>query len=136
MATNPAANYGTDLRGAFDSDDLFTAVTGIESVEQDAFHRITTDDVVGPGGVGWGYNVIRLLGMPARDIPAQQAVYAEVLQRDERILSAAVTITATTVRGLTTVSFRAVCLTAQGPFTLIIQDINDLTSATIEGQAA
>lgn len=135
MATNPSANYGTDLACFYDADPFFSGVTGIESVRQDAFHRVTTDDVLGPGGVGWGKDCRRLLGMHTRDLAAQQPIYSNVLLKDERIESADVTITATTNKnGLADVRFEAICVTAFGPFDLVLS-ILDLTTVTIEGQA-
>ena len=50
MARNEPSTYGTDVACFDDADGLFSAVTGIGSVIQDAYHRITTDDILGPGG--------------------------------------------------------------------------------------
>lgn len=135
MAINEPSAYGTDIRCVTDADAFWSAVTGVDVVYQDAYHRITTDDVIGPGGVGWGRDVRRLLGASARDLAGLAPVYAQVLQRDERIQSAAVTITATRRGAFSDVRFEAICYTAAGPFSLIIPSILDLTAETIEGQA-
>jgi hypothetical protein len=62
VAANP---YGTDVRCVFDANALWTSTTGLQAVEQDLIHRLLTDNVLGPGGDGWGYDVRKLLGMPA-----------------------------------------------------------------------
>lgn len=134
MAANPASYYGTDIRCMTDADPFLSAATGLEIVRQDAFHRITTDDVLGPGGVAWGRDIRRLLGAPARDLPAQQASFEEVLQRDQRIQRATVTLTATARNGIADVTFEAECITALGPFSLILS-VQELTNGTITGQA-
>lgn len=133
MATNPTANYGTDIRCFQDADPFWSTVTGVDLVRQDAFHRITTDDVLGPDGVAWGRDVRKLLGAPARDLPAQQAVFQEVLLRDPRIQSATVTLTATSRGGVADVQFVAECTTALGPFELVLS-VQELTTATIDAQ--
>lgn len=133
MAVNPATSYGTDVRCVIDADAFFTAATGLDILRQDLIHRLTTDDVLGPGGVAWGRDIRRLLGAPARDLPALQAVFEEVLQRDPRVQRATVTLTATTRTGLADVRFEAVCVTALGPFDLILS-VLDLTNGTITGQ--
>lgn len=134
MATNPASYYGTDIRCVTDADAFLSAATGLDILRQDAIHRITTDDVLGPGGVAWGRDIRRLLGAPARDLPAQQAAFQEVLERDPRIQRATVTITATTRGGVADLLFEADCLTAEGSFELILS-VQDLTNGKITGQA-
>jgi hypothetical protein len=147
MATNPAADYGIDILAVrFDpvtrlailgADEFFSDATGLAIVRQDALHRILTDDVLGPGGQGWGRDVRRLLGSSTLNLAAQQPIFAEVLQRDPRIERADVTITSTTnSAGIATISFTAVCTTDAGPFELIIPDIANLSSDTIERQGA
>lgn len=134
MAANEPEAYGVDIRCFTDADPFWSTATGLESVRQDAYHRITTDDVVGPGGVGWGYDCRRLLGMPAGQLPAQQALIRAALLRDERISEADVTITTTTrTGGQVDVVLTIRCVTAAGPFDFVVS-VLDLTSETIERQ--
>lgn len=136
MARNTASSYGVDVACVRDADALFTSVTGIDVVKQDAIHRLTTDDVLGPGGDGWGYDTRRLLGLPQSRLAGLQPVLSEVLQRDERVLTADVTLTATrTSSGLADVAIKATCTTAEGSFDLVTS-VLELTSALIEGQGA
>lgn len=134
MSKNAPSAYGTDVLCVADADALFSSGTGIAIVRQDALHRITSDNVLGPGGEGWGKDCRRLLGMPTAKLPAQQAVFAEVLTRDLRVTSAVVVLTATRTRGLDDVRLAARCETAEGPFDLVLS-VRDLTAGTIEGQA-
>lgn len=130
MSENAPNLYGRDIRCVRDADDLFSEVEGIDVVFQDALHRITTDDILGGDEgiiVGWGYDVRRLVGMPASKLGAQQPIVAEVLTRDPRIQSADVTLTATTTNGLADVLLRANCLTALGPFS-IVRKVSELTA--------
>jgi hypothetical protein len=133
MATNPAASYGTDIACLFDADELFTSVTGIDAVYQDAFHRLTVDNLIGPDGDGWGFDVRNLLGIRSSRLAAFQPVIAEVLKRDPRIETAAVTITSTTTNGLTDVVVDVKCTTAQGPFEFTLS-VASLTAAILENQ--
>jgi len=134
VAVNEPEAYGTDIRCFNDADAFWSSVAGISSVEQDAYHRITADDVCGPGGVGWGLDCRRLLGMPAGQLPAQQALFQEALLRDERISEAEVTITQTTrAGGQTDVVLAVRCVTAAGPFDFVVS-VLDLTSDMIERQ--
>lgn len=136
MAINTPSSYGTDIACVDDADAFWSTVTGLPVVYQDAYHRVTTDDVLGPGGVGWGRDVRHLLGARTGTLEAERTRYAAILQRDERIQSATVTITATRrAGGMADVRFEAVCVTANGPFTLVIPSILDLTAGIIEGQA-
>ncbi len=135
MARNPASLYGTDLACYRDATPLFSSVTGIEVVRQHAFHRLTADSVLGPGGDGWGFDCRRLAGAKRSALAGLQPVLSEVLQRDERILAADVKITETSTRGFSDVRIEARCLTEEGPFELIF-NVSELTSAVIEGQGA
>lgn len=135
MAINLPSDYGTDIACQNDADPFWSTVTGIGSVQQDAYHRVTTDDILGPGGVGWGRDCRRLLGMPTSQLPAEQVAFGQTLQKDDRIQTATVAIVATTRNGVADVAFTAVCVTAQGPFDLVIPSILDLTAGTIEAQA-
>lgn len=132
MAANP---YGTDVRCVFDADTLWTATTGLQAVEQDLIHRLLTDNVLGPGGDGWGYDVRRILGMPTRAIPGLQPVLVEVLTRDERVRTADVTLTATTTNGLADVILDVTCVLFTGKTFRYIKSIRDLTAGDIEAQA-
>jgi len=135
MAINPSSSYGRDVRCLLDCDELMSAVEGLGVVYQAAFHRVSTDSVLGPGGDGWGYDARRLLGMNAADLPSYQPIFAEVLTRDPRIDSAEVSLTPVLVRGtMVDVEFHAECETAEGPFALVF-NVADLSSARIEGQA-
>lgn len=123
MAANAATDYGLDIGGVSDADELFSEVSGLALVRQDAIHRLTTDDVLGPGGQGWGYDCRRMLGMPLGQVAAMPPFLAAVLQRDERIQSATVAITPTTTRGLSDLAISASCTTAAGPFDLVIPSV-------------
>jgi hypothetical protein len=136
MAQNPPANYGLDIACVTDANPFWSTAVGLPVVEQDAYHRVTNDDVLGPGGVGWGRDVRRLLGARTSTLAAEQVMFAQVLQRDQRIQSATVAITPTRrADGLADVRFVAVCVTAVGSFDLVIPSILDLTAGTIEAQA-
>lgn len=135
MAINLPSDYGLDIACVDDADVFWTAAVGLPVVYQDAYHRVTTDNILGPGGVGWGRDCRRLLGMKTSELAAEQTAYAQVLARDERIQSATVTLTATTRGAVADVRFEAVCITADGPFSLVIPSILDLTAGTIEAQA-
>jgi len=143
MAVNDASAYGRDIRCLFDADEFFTSVEGIGVVRQHAFHRITTDDVLGDDGTGsfvirgWGFDVRRLLGLPASELPAYQPILSEVLQRDERVETADVKIEATSNdNGTADVAIEVQCTTALGPFSLVIPSIQDLTAEVLGGQVA
>lgn len=136
MASNPATAYGSDIACIVDADALFSSATGLAVVVQDVIHRLTTNDVLGPGGDGWGFDVRQLVGAPAARITSMQPVLSEVLQRDPRILTADVTLTATTsAAGLADVLLDVRCTTSAGPFALILP-VSQLTGAVIEAQAA
>ena len=136
MAANSDAAYGLDVKCVLDADVFWSTTTGLDLVYQDALHRILTNDVLGPGGVGWGYDVRQLLGMPTRELAAKQTMIAQVLQKDDRIQSATVTLTATVTRSMADVRFEGLCQTEFGPFPLVIPSILDVSAATIEGQAS
>lgn len=133
MAKNAPSSYGKDIRCYTDADALFSTVTGVDLVKQDAFHRITTDSVLGPGGDGWGFDCRRLLGMSTRVLAGMQPFLSEVLQRDDRIQSADVTLAATTTRGLADVIIKAACVTEEGPFELVMS-VQDLTAGILEAR--
>jgi hypothetical protein len=134
MAQNSAYSYGTDIACLSDADDMFSEATGISVVVQDAVHAITVDDFLGPGGNGRGWDCRKLLGMKINELTAYQPIVAEVLTRDDRILTADVQLTATTTRGLADVLMAIRCETALGPFELI-KSVLDLTESDIDRQA-
>lgn len=134
MAYNTPKTYGTDIACVHDADSLLTPTTGMSVVAQSAYHRLTTDSVMGPGGLGWGYDCRRLIGMNASRLSGMQPILCEVLQRDDRILAADVRIAGTTANGLATVRITVTCYTAGGPFSFVV-DTTDLRATTIEGQA-
>ncbi len=136
MAVNPALSYGYDLACYQDADAAWSAVSGTDLVRQDAFHRVTTTNVLGPGGNSWGRDARELLGMPAHLVARQAPAYVDVLTRDERVLSATVTLTPVTYpNGTADVLFSAECMTDAGPFSLVFP-VSELTNDKIEGQAA
>lgn len=134
MAINPAIAYGRDIACGTDADELWSSATGVAVVRQAAYHRLTNDDVIGPGGDGWGYDVRRLLGAKSSIVATISPVLSEVLQRDPRIETADIQVRAVRLAsGLDDVSVRVRCTTAAGPFDLVLS-ARDLTTATIEGQ--
>lgn len=140
MALNAAALYGRDVRCIRDADALWSSCEGLDVVQQDAYHRLTTDDIPGDGGqdsplmiVGWGFDVRNLLGRDPAKLPVMQAVLAEVLQRDPRIQRATVELASGSTNGLADVQMRVSCETAAGPFEFVTT-VQRLTAALLEGQ--
>ncbi len=135
MAVNPALSYGYDLGCYLDADAAWSAVSGVDLVRQDAFHRVTTTSVLGPGGTGWGRDCRELLGMKASEVASQASQYEQVLVKDERVESARVTLTPVTLAdGRAEVFFSGECMTAEGPFEFVFP-VSSLTNEAIEGQA-
>ena len=134
MARNAPAAYGSTLR-----EDSFDVVTGAEGVALDAMHRLTNETVLGPGGEEWGLDVRRWSGMPADRLPRMAPIVSEVLQRDERILTADVEIVATDpdAAGLVFATMTIDCTTAPGPFrrvfSLASASLTDITNI-LEGE--
>ena len=124
-------DYGTDIKCLIDADELFSEVSGVDVVIQDAFHRLTTDSVLGPGGDDWGYDVRRMIGMSESELTASQPIIAEVLTRDERIKSATVVIRTQVENGQVNAVITADCETNDGPFRMVLP-ISQVTSATFE----
>lgn len=128
-----ATDFGTDIACVYDADAFFSTTSGIDLVRQDAIHRLLTDDILGDDGTGslviagWGYDVRRLLGMPASRLASMQPVLSEVLTRDERVDSADVTLTSRTVRGLTDVLVEVVGRTADGAFSFVLSSLDRVT---------
>ena len=136
MAYNKPAAYGSDLGCILSTDALFSSATGIDVVRQDAYHRLLTDSVLGPAGDGWGYDCRRLLGAPDAQLASFSALLSEVLQRDERITSAQVSIVSSrTSSGLRVVTVRARCTTAAGPFDLVLS-VDGVTVSTIDSKTS
>lgn len=135
MAVNPDLSYGYDLGCYQDADAAWSSVSGTDLVRQDAFHRVTTVNVLGPGGNLWGLDCRELLGMPAHLVSRQAPAYVDVLTRDDLVLSAVVTLTPVlTAGGQADVLFSAECMTDQGPFPLVFP-VSELTNEKIDGQA-
>jgi hypothetical protein len=132
MAVNAAAAYGSDVACLVDIDELCSGLDGIDLVRQDAYHRITTDDVLGPDGDGWGYDVRKILGMPmARALMIGPTISA-ALTRDDRILTADVALTPTTrPNGMDDILMEIHCHTAAGPF-----DLTTTISAIVAAELA
>ena len=136
MARNAPAVYGVDLGCVLSTDSLFSSTTGVDVVRQDAYHRLLTDSVLGPAGDDWGYDCRRLLGAKDSLLSAVQPLLTEVLLRDERILSATVTVSASsTGTGLRVVTVRAQCQTDAGPFDLVLS-IDNVSVSTIDQQTS
>ncbi len=119
-------DFGTDIACMRDADSLFTSTSGVALVRQDAFHRITTDSVLGVGGDDWGFDSRRLLGANTTTLKARQMTLAAVIQRDPRVLTADVIITATSTNGIADVAIVANCTTAEGPFDIIVPSVRAL----------
>lgn len=132
MAQNASLAYGKDIACIKDADDLFTDATGLDLLRQDAIHLVTTDDFLGPGGDGRGFDVRNLLGMPVSKLASFQPVLSTVLTDDDRILTADVTLTATTTRGLADVIVAVACTSDLGPFDFTFS-VLDLTTSNFEG---
>ena len=136
MAYNAPVDYGTDLGCILSTDVLFSSTTGVDVVRQDAYHRLLTDSVLGPAGDDWGYDCRRLLGAKDSLIAAIQPLLSEVLQRDERIQQASVSVTSSsTGTGLRVVTVKATCVTAAGPFDLVL-NIDNVSVSTIDQQTS
>jgi len=135
MAANQALDYGLDIAGIADADELWSETSGLPLVIQDAVHRITIDDVLGPDGQGWGFDVRRLVGSKAADLNKYGPILSEVLTRDDRIQTADVTLTETrTAAGQADLLISIHCETAFGPFDLT-KPVSQLTENYLEGQA-
>lgn len=130
MAQNQALDYGLDLRCVRDADEMFSEATGLDTLYQDLIHRITTDDVLGPDGDGWGLDCRKLLGMKTQLLKKYESIYAEVLTRDPRVQTATVTLTAyQSDRGLDDVKFEASGMSSLGPWSFV-ESVLNLTDRT------
>ena len=127
-------DFGTDIRCIKDADELFSEVSGVDLIIQDAIHRITCDSVIGPGGDGWGKDIRREVGKPIREVEKLSGLYSDVLMRDQRIDKVNVSITAVkhgdgTADLLVSVDGDS----AFGPFKFV-RMISELTTDYAEGQ--
>ncbi len=129
MATNQALAYGVDIACINDADELFTEAVGLDVVVQDAIHAITCEEFLGPGGEGRGIDLLKLVGKSTLELAAEQPSVVEVLERDDRINSAEVELTAITTKGLADVQIRATCQTELGPFSFT-RSVLELTEGT------
>ena len=117
MATNTPASYGRDIRCVNDADELWSEAEGVEIIFQDAIHVLTCDDFLGPKGDGRGFDVGKLIGKRQAELTSYGHILTEVLTRDERILTADVTLTEKkNAAGMIDCELAVSCMTAQGPF--------------------
>jgi hypothetical protein len=130
MAKNAVEAYGRDIACVHDADALFSDTVGLGVVRQDAIHRILTDDVLGPGGDGWGYDSRKILGEKREKVQAFRPILEEVLTRDERVLRANVTLTLT---GETSLEIAVTCETDLGPFSFVVA-ITQVSNSAFEVQ--
>lgn len=129
------SQFGTDIACITDADAQWSTVDGINLVLQDLIHRITTDDILGDNGVGWGYDVRKLLGMYSTDIEAEGPKIAEAIQRDERIDTVDVVLTPVTNKGnLVDVTLTISGTTALGPFKFT-RNVSQLTTTDMTSEA-
>ncbi len=96
MTINAARLYGKDIACIRDADELFSEAEGIDVIIQDVIHVLTTDDFLGPGGAGRGFDLRRLIGKNTAELAGEQPNIVEVVERDDRINSAVVELTAIT----------------------------------------
>ena len=127
--------YGRDLRCIDDADDQFSEVTGLGLIKQSAYHRLTNDRILGEPGdpdcEEYGFDCVRLSGMTSAQLLTMPAVLSAVLQRDERIQTADVTLTTiTNGDGTLDVVVTADCTTALGPFKVVFP-VSQLTAASL-----
>src|SRR5258708_3022064 len=116
MAINPAADYGHDVACISDADDLFSEVEGIDLLIQDAINAVTSDDFLGEGGDGRGKEIRMVMGAPEDELEGAQVVFAEVVERDERINKCEIVLAPTITNGLADVLLEMHCETDLGPF--------------------
>ena len=127
-----AIDFGTDIKidiagGTFDADPLFSIVTGVALVRQDAALRLLTDgfqilpqvDADGSAIEHDGFDVRSLVGLSAADMQRKRAAISRAFTADDRITSPAVTITDDGAKPFATVSIACSGTTALGPFRLV-----------------
>lgn len=132
MAVNSASDYGTDIACISDADELFTEATGIAVVVQDVFHLLLSDDFLGPDGDGLGFDCRRLVGLSVDELAGMEPILSQVVERDDRVLRANVTLTVTTRNGLADVAISISAETTLGPFTAT-KSVLELTTDDLEG---
>jgi hypothetical protein len=119
MAVNPETNYGVDVACVQDADPMWSEVTGVALVRQDTIHVLTCDSFLGPNGDGRGFDVHKLLGMPAEQVITMGPTIAGTVLEDERILTCDVLLTPIyRPNGTVDIDLEVQCTTALGPFTL------------------
>lgn len=116
MAINSASDYGLDVACLADADELFTEAEGLAVVVQDCFHLLLSDDFLGPGGDGLGFDCRRLLGLSTADLKGLEAILSNVVERDDRVLRASVTLTSVQRGPIADVDIKIAAETEAGPF--------------------
>lgn len=135
MAANSPEAYGRDIKCIADADNLLTEAVGLDVVVQDVIHVITQEDFLGPGGDGRGIDVRTFSGLKQNDLTARQPIVAEVIERDDRIDRADVTLTEVKrPGGLLDIEISVACETTLGPFTFT-RLVSELTTTfALEGE--
>jgi hypothetical protein len=131
MATQDAKYFGVDLACVIDADELFSEVSGEALLIQDSIHRLTTDAVLGPGGDDWGYDCRRLIGASNEELERMQPTLSEVLSRDDRVISADVTLSSVAHNGMSDMSVDVTLHTALGPFSFT-RTLSQMTALDLE----
>lgn len=117
MAINPAEAYGLDVACLSDADELFTEAEGLDIVIQDVFHLLLSDDFLGPGGDGLGFDCRRLLGLSTTELVGLEPVLSQVVETDDRILrGVSVTLRSVTRNSVADVDITVEAETELGPF--------------------
>jgi hypothetical protein len=132
MASNPDKYYGLSIRCVADADEFFSTVSGIGVIVQDSIHRITCDSVLGPNGADWGIDIRQMVGAKQRELTLNQPRIIEVLERDDRVDSADVTLTdVERSPGLHDIQIELHLETALGPFDLT-RLLSEITETQLE----
>jgi hypothetical protein len=132
MASNPDKYYGLSVRCISDADEFFSTVSGIGVIAQDSIHRITCDSVLGSNGADWGIDIRQMVGAKQRELTLNQPRIIEVLERDDRIDSADVTLTdIERSPGLHDIQIELHLETALGPFDLT-RLLSEITETQLE----
>lgn len=134
MAVNPPEFYGRDILCMDDADPFLSDGEGLAILRQDLYHMITTDNILGPDGDGWGFDCRRLAGMPTNQLPGMQAILQEVIGRDDRVDRAVVLLSSVTTEGFADVLIDIAVYTAEGPFRLT-KRVSELTLSDFEAAA-
>lgn len=118
---------GKPIPATNDADPLFSTVSGVALVRQDAAIRLLTDgsqilpqvDDDGNEIEHDGFDVRSLVGLPLADVQRKQPTIARAFAADDRITSPSVIITDNGARPFATVSIACSGMTALGPFRLV-----------------